>query len=204
MKHLLLILIALLFCQCTNKKNDALLEIKEIESSYIDDSIKDIIIQYTQEYPQDSSLVLFFNLPVDSVRNKEYGLADYFTLGEFDIPRFEAEISKSYAYIPSCYFVLNGRKIYIVPKSNVLLTPKFTKDIFTSNPWLKDYFDCTRHNAWLIQHKINYDKLHETNKEYVVVNKNVEVLLGISIDEENETFQQILKRNNNKAIHNEK
>lgn len=59
MKHLLLILIALLFCQCTNKKNDALLEIKEIESSYIDDSIKDIIIQYTQEYPQDSSLVLF-------------------------------------------------------------------------------------------------------------------------------------------------
>ena len=64
--------------------------------------------------------------------------------------------------------------------------------------------DCTRHNAWLIQHKINNDKLHETNKEYVVVNKNVEVLLGISIDEENETFQQILKRNNNKAIHNEK
>lgn len=41
------------------QKNDALLEIKEIESSYIDDSIKDIIIQYTQEYPQDSSLVLF-------------------------------------------------------------------------------------------------------------------------------------------------
>ena len=31
MKHLLLILIALLFCQCTNKKNDALLEIKEID-----------------------------------------------------------------------------------------------------------------------------------------------------------------------------
>ena len=55
-----------------------------------------------------------------------------------------------------------------------------------------------------LRHKINYDKLHETNKEYVVVNKNVEVLLGISIDEENETFQQILKRNNNKAIHNEK
>lgn len=94
MKHLLLIFFALLFCQCTNKKNDALLEIKEIESSYIDDSIKDIIIQYTQEYPQDSSMVLFFNLPVDSVRNQEYGLADYFTLGEFDIPRFEAEISK--------------------------------------------------------------------------------------------------------------
>ena len=31
MKHLLLIFIALLFCQCTNKKNDALLKIKEIE-----------------------------------------------------------------------------------------------------------------------------------------------------------------------------
>ena len=30
MKHLLLIFIALLFCQCTNKKNDALLEIKEM------------------------------------------------------------------------------------------------------------------------------------------------------------------------------
>ena len=43
MKHLLFIFFALLFCQCTNKKDDALLEIKEIESSYIDDSIKDII-----------------------------------------------------------------------------------------------------------------------------------------------------------------
>ena len=154
-----------------------------------------------QEYPQDSSMVLFFNLPVDSVRNKEYGLADYFTLGEFDIPRFEAEISKSYAYIPSCYFVLNGRRIYIVPKSNVLLTPKFTEDIFTSNPWLKDYFDCTRHKAWLIQHKINHDKIHETNKEYTVINKHVETLLGITIIEETETFQQILKRNKN--VHNE-
>jgi hypothetical protein len=30
MKHLLLILIALLFCQCTNKKNDALLEINRV------------------------------------------------------------------------------------------------------------------------------------------------------------------------------
>ena len=201
MKHLLLIFFALLFCQCTNKKNDALLEIKEIESSYIDDSIKDIIKQYMQEYPQDSSMVLFFNLPVDSVRIQEYGLADYFTLGEFDIPRFEAEISKSYAYIPSCYFVLNGRKIFIVPKSNVLLTPKFTEDIFTSNPWLKDYFDCARHKAWLIRHKINYDKLYETNKEYTVVNKHVETLLGITIIEETETFQQILKRNKN--VHNE-
>ena len=102
MKHLLLIFFALLFCQCTNKKNDALLEIKEIESSYIDDSIKDIIKQYMQEYPQDSSMVLFFNLPVDSIRNQEYGLADYFTLGEFDIPRFEAEISKSYAIMLFC------------------------------------------------------------------------------------------------------
>ena len=104
-------------------------------------------------------------------------------------------------YIPSCYFVLNGRKIFIVPKSNVLLTPKFTKDIFTSNPWLKDYFDCTRHKAWLIQHKINHDKIHETNKEYTVINKHVETLLGITIIEETETFQQILKRNKN--VHNE-
>ena len=59
MKHLLLIFFALLFCQCTNKKNDALLEIKEIESSYIDDSIKDIIKQYMQEYPQDNRIVLY-------------------------------------------------------------------------------------------------------------------------------------------------
>lgn len=62
-------------------------------------------------------------------------------------------------------------------------------------------FDCARHKAWLIQHKINHDKLYETNKEYTVVNKHVETLLGITIIEETETFQQILKRNKN--VHNE-
>jgi len=35
MKHLLLIFIALLFCQCTNKKNDALLKIKEREKNIL-------------------------------------------------------------------------------------------------------------------------------------------------------------------------
>lgn len=168
MKHLLLIFFALLFCQCTNKKNDALLEIKEIESSYIDDSIKDIIKQYMQEYPQDSNIVVFFNLESDL--STYYGNGIYFTIGEFSIPHFEANDMFKNKYLPSFYFLLKNQKVYVVSSSNTILHPNYSSKVLAQDKWLNHFFDKTKHSGWLVK--------YDYKNKYKIINKQCDVSTG--------------------------
>lgn len=88
MKHILFVTIVLSICFCSCNKNKSTTRLKELDVTNIDKSFLNIIKEYETAYPNDSNIVVFFNLESDL--STYYGNGIYFTIGEFSIPHFEA------------------------------------------------------------------------------------------------------------------
>lgn len=76
----------------------------------------------------------------------------------------------SKTFLPSFYFLLKNKKVYIVSSSNTILHPNYSSKVLAQDKWLNHFFDKTKHNGWLI--KYNY------KKGYKIINKQCDVSTG--------------------------
>lgn len=157
-------------CQRTSKNG---ITIREIDSSCVDVAIVDVVKQYEIAFPKDSNIVLFFNLESDVM--KMFGKGNYFTMGEFTIPYFEADLKESYLYMPSCYFRMGNKKVFVVPSANILYNEKYAEDTFNKNLWLHKFYDKATHDAWLVR--------YNERKQCSIVNKRCVLFLGTPVSD---------------------
>ena len=170
MKHLLIILVALMLCQCSRApKEKKYLQLQEVDSSYIEKPLLDVLRQYEETYPKDSNILIYFNLESELV--SMFGDGTYFTIGEFEIPYFEEKLEMRCRYFPLYFFKMGEKTIYVVPQTNALLAPKYTTDYLKRNSWLKNYFDKATHDGWLVQ--------YNTKRQYNIISKKCILFLGI-------------------------
>lgn len=134
MKHILFITFVLSICFCSCNKNKSTPRLKELEVTNIDKSFLNIIKEYETAYPNDSNIVVFFNLESDL--STYYGNGIYFTIGEFSIPHFEANDMFKNKFLPSFYFLLKNKKVYVVSSSNTILHPNYSSKVLAQDKWL--------------------------------------------------------------------
>ncbi len=78
MRYLLFITIVLSLCFCSCNKNKGTTYLKELKATNMDKSFLKIIKEYETAYPNDSNIVVFFN--VESDLSMYYGNGIYFTI----------------------------------------------------------------------------------------------------------------------------
>lgn len=148
-KLLIFIVIVLFFSQCSLKKKNSDFKVKEIDVSYVDKKLIGIIRQYEAEFPSDSNFMLYFNL--DACGIHKFGNGTYFTLAKFRVHRLEEYIGNLYRYFPLNYFVLDNKKVFIVPITNQLFSKEYTFRMLKENPWFSDFYFVPDINSWLIK-----------------------------------------------------
>ena len=168
MKHILFITIVLSICFCSCNKNKSTTRLKELEVTNIDKSFFNIIKEYETAYPNDSNIVVFFNLESDL--STYYGNGIYFTIGEFSIPHFEANDMFKNKFLPSFYFLLKNKKVYVVSSSNTILHPNYSSKVLAQDKWLNHFFDKTKHTGWLVK--------YDYKNGYKIINKQCDVSTG--------------------------
>lgn len=168
MKQLLFIVIALFFCLCSCNKNKTSLHLTELDQKSLDKSFLNIIKDYEATYPNDSNIVVYFN--VDSNHSVYYASGIYFTIGEFEIPYFEATSIIQNKFLPSFYFVLEGKKVFVASSSNTILRSSYSRKVLQQDYWLKAFFDKSKHDGWLVK--------YDYNRGYQVINKKCDIYTG--------------------------
>lgn len=103
MKHILFITFVLSICFCSCNKNKSTTRLKELEVTNIDKSFLNIIKEYETAYPNDSNIVVFFNLESDL--STYYGNGIYFTIENLAFHILKLTIcSKISSYHPFTFF----------------------------------------------------------------------------------------------------
>ena len=160
MKSLKLILIICLLTtmSCTHQvvKKESINTICYIDSVKINASLREIILMYIHQHPSYKSYCL-------NNRTSKYYLNSGLKLKHINVDDWDNYVilSPTYSYkaecnniknqMPSCYFKLNGRLIFIASNSDFLRKLEVMdapfKNKYVSNMSLKEYFS----NSWLLE-----------------------------------------------------
>ena len=141
---------------CTHKvaKKEAINTICYIDSVKINPSLREIILMYIHQHPSYKSYCLHNECSKYYLNNgqKEENINDkdnYVILSP--TYSYKAECNNIKNQMPSCYFKLNGRLIFIASNSDFLRKLEVMdapfKNKYVSNMSLKEYFS----NSWLLE-----------------------------------------------------
>ena len=169
MKNIILSILAVVcFCQCDSHKNEINQNIKEIDSSYIDRTLLDIIHQYENTYPEINSFAIRFDIYPSLLKKYESGI--YFIISDYNAV-YKKGKDANLALRPSFYFTLHTKKFFVFSNNSMIFCQKNTmQNEKTSCP-----HDKALQQGWLIQYIENYDATIGLKKEYHIVNKHLEL-----------------------------
>lgn len=162
-----MILIIVLLCQCNSNKNEINQNIKEIDSSYIDKNLLDVIYQYENTYPKINSYAIRFDVYPSLLKRYESGI--YFIISDYNA-MYKKRKNANQASHPSFYFTLHDKKFFVFSNNSMI----FRQENMNQNRKSSCPHDKARQQGWLIK----YTENHETfvcQKEYHIVNKHLEL-----------------------------
>ena len=168
--------LAIVSCKHPIVKNESLNTICYIDSGNVKTSLKKIILMYLHQHPSYKSYYLNNRFKKyylgDGLKQKNLSTddgANYLILSP--TYNYKGEYKNINNQMPSCYFKLNGRLIFIASNSDFLRKLEVMdapfKNKYVSNMSLKEYFS----NSWLIKVSIYEDNttiIKKTYGEYIM------------------------------------
>lgn len=169
MKYIILSILAVVcFCQCNSHKNEINQNIKEIDSSYIDRTLLDIIHQYEDTYPEINSFAIRFDIAPSLLKKYESGI--YFIISDYNAV-YKKGKDANQALRPSFYFTLHDKKFFVFSNNSMI----FRQEDIKKNSKSSCPHDKALQHGWLIQYVKNYNASFDWKKEYRIVNKHLEL-----------------------------
>lgn len=169
MKNIILSILAVVcFCQCNSHKNEINQNIKEIDSSYIDKTLLDIIHQYENTYPEINSFAIRFDITPSLLKKNESGI--YFIISDYNAV-YKKGKDANQALCPSFYFTLHEKKFFVFSNNSMIFRQE---DVRPNGKSLCPH-DKACQQGWLIQYVEKLDATIRLKKEYHIVNKHLEL-----------------------------